>query len=52
MIEPLSKTQEKKLLFHNNKPWKKKSGEPDFDVAISCYDRADIYFKQITQYYR
>ena len=30
----------KTLFFHNNQPWDKKSGDPDFDVPMSCYDVA------------
>ena len=30
------------LLFHNNHPWEKKSGDPDFDVPMGCYDGAEI----------
>ena len=32
----------KTLLFHNNQPWEKKSGDPDFDVPVGCYDGAEI----------
>ena len=30
------------LLFHNNQPRDKKSGDPDFDVPMGCYDGAEI----------
>ena len=30
------------LLFHNNQPWEKKSGDPDFDVLMGCYYGAEI----------
>ena len=32
----------KTLLFHNNKPWEMKSGDPDFDLPMGCYDGAEI----------
>ena len=32
----------KTLLFNNNQPWQKKSGDPDFDVPMGCYDRAEV----------
>ena len=32
----------KTLLFDNNQLWKKKSGDSDFDVSMSCYDGAEI----------
>ena len=31
------------LLFHNNHPWEKKSGDPDLDVPMGCYDGAEIW---------
>ena len=37
------KHSRKTLLFHNNQPWEKKSGGPDFDVPMRCYDGAEIY---------
>ena len=30
------KHSRKTLLFNNNQPWEKKSGDPDFDVPIAC----------------
>ena len=36
------KHSRKTLLFHNNQPWEKKSGDPDFDVPMGCYDGAEI----------
>ena len=36
------KHSRKTLLFHNNHPWEKKSGDPDFDVPMGCYDGAEI----------
>ena len=32
----------KTLLFNNNEPWIKKSGEENFDVPIGCYDGAEV----------
>ena len=32
----------KTLLFNNNQPWQKKSGDPDFDVPMGCYDGAEV----------
>ena len=32
----------KTLLFNNNQPWQKKSGDPDFDVPMGCYDSAEV----------
>ena len=32
----------KTLLFNNNKPWIKKSGNKDFDVPMGCFDRAEV----------
>ena len=31
----------KTLLFNNNKPWVKKSGNKDFDVPMGCFDGAE-----------
>ena len=36
------KHSRKTLLFHNNHPWEKKSGDSDFDVLMGCYDGAEI----------
>ena len=36
------KHSRKTLLFHNNHPWEKKSGDPDFHVPMGCYDGAEI----------
>ena len=36
------KHSRKTLLFHNNQPWEKNSGDPDFDVPMGCYDGAEI----------
>ena len=36
------KHSRKSLLFDNNHPWEKKSGDPDFDVLMGCYDEAEI----------
>ena len=36
------KYSRKTLFVHNNQPWKKKSGHPDFDVPIGCYDVEEI----------
>ena len=36
------KHSRKTLLFHNKLPWEKKSGDPDFDVPMGCYDGAEI----------
>ena len=36
------KHSRKTLLFHNNQPYEKKSGDPDFDVPMDCYDGAEI----------
>ena len=36
------KHSRKTLLFHNNLPWEKKSGDPDFEVPMGCYDGAEI----------
>ena len=38
IIKDLRKT----LLFHNNHPWEKKSGDSDFDVPMGCYDGVDV----------
>ena len=38
------KHSRKTLLFHNNQPWEKKSGYPDFDVPMGCYDKQ--YYRQ------
>ena len=32
----------KTLLFHNNEPWIKKSGEENFDIPMGCYDGAEV----------
>ena len=34
------KHSRKTLLFGNNQPWEKKSGVPDLDVHMGCYDGA------------
>ena len=36
------KHSRKTLLFYNNHPWKKKYGNPDFDVPMGCFDGAQI----------
>ena len=36
------KHSRKILLFHNNKPWEKKSADPHFDVPMDYYDGAEI----------
>ena len=36
------KDSRKTLLFHNNHLWEKKSGDPDFDVTMGCYDEAEV----------
>ena len=36
------KHSRKTLLFHNNQHWEKKSGDPDFDEPMGCYDGAEI----------
>ena len=36
------KDSRKTLLFNNNQPWQKKSGDPDFDVPVGCYDGAEV----------
>ena len=36
------KHSRKTLLFHNNQPWEKKSGNSDFDVPMGCHDGAEI----------
>ena len=36
------KDSRKTLLFHNNHFWGKKSGDPDFDVTMGCYDEAEV----------
>ena len=30
------------MLFNNNHSWEKKSGDPDFDVPVGCYDEAEV----------
>ena len=40
--EVIIKHSRKTLFFHNNQPWEKKSGDPDFDVPMGCYDGAEI----------
>ena len=30
------------LLFNNGEPWVKKVGNEEFDVAMGCFDRAEI----------
>ena len=30
------------LLFNNNQPWVKKTGEENFDVPIGCYNGAEV----------
>ena len=32
----------KTLLFNNKQPWQKKSGDPDFDVLMGCYDGVEV----------
>jgi hypothetical protein len=32
----------KTVLFENDEPWLKKSGEQDFDVPMGCYDGAEV----------
>ena len=32
----------KALLFDNNEPWFKQTGEENFDVPMSCYDGAEV----------
>ena len=32
----------KTLLFNNDKPWIKKSGEENFDFPMGCYDGAEV----------
>ena len=41
-----------KLLFHNNQAWKKKSGDPHFDVPIGCYDEAETNLCSIIAIHR
>ena len=36
------KHSRKTLLFHNNQSWEKKSGDPDFDVPMGCYNGAEV----------
>ena len=36
------KHSRKTQLFNNNKPWEKKSGDPDFDVPMACYDGEEV----------
>ena len=36
------KHSRKTLPFNNNQPWQKKSGDPDFDVPMGCYDGAEV----------
>ena len=36
------KHSRKTLPFHNNQSWEKKSGDPDFDVPMGCYDGSEI----------
>ena len=36
------KYSRKTLLVHNNQPWERKSGDPDFDVRVGCYEGAEI----------
>ena len=40
--EAIIKHSRKTLLFYDNQPWEKKSGDPDFDVDTGCYDGAEI----------
>ena len=35
------KHSRKTLLFNSNQPWQKKSGDPDFDIPVGCYDGAE-----------
>ena len=32
----------KALLFNDNKPWTKKSGNKDFDVPMDCFEEAEV----------
>ena len=32
----------KKLLFNENIPWVKKDGSEDFDIAMGCFDGAEV----------
>ena len=32
----------KNFLFNNDKPWFRKAGEENFDVAMGCYDGAEF----------
>ena len=32
----------KTLLFNNNEPWVKKTGEENYDVPMSCYDGTEV----------
>ena len=34
--------ERKTLLFNNNEPWVKKSGNKDFDVPMGCFDGAEV----------
>ena len=36
------KHSRKTLLLNNNQSWQKKSGDPDFDVPMGCYDGAEV----------
>ena len=40
--KPFIKYLSKVLLFHNRQPWEKKSRDPQFDGAMSCYDVAEV----------
>ena len=31
------------LLFNNKDPWPKKSGNEEFDVAMGCFDGAEVW---------
>ena len=37
------KHSRKTLLFDNNHPWEKKSGDTDFDIPMGCYDGAEVF---------
>ena len=37
------KYSRKTLLVHNNQPRERKSGDPDFDVRMGCYEGAEIF---------
>ena len=31
------------MLFKNVPSWEKKSGNPDFEVSLGCYDGAEVF---------